>query len=342
MLLVYDPDAITIPIDPKLPFDSPRGLTGRERLLFYYVEYLKSSNQNVTVFSKFTQEHDDGPITYVNRLPDQRDLVVHFGKYRTQHGGKRNILVYPYVKSAGTGRHLYQELTRVVVPNEVGRWNICDGIYLNLEDVNKFRSFKFTAPSISRSRIDPKVVYSSRWDKGLVEVLSAWPMVHMANPEAKLILPNVINQLDRYLSWERDRSIGVNGTQVEWGRRARYCKSLFNKLYDCGIESPKSLSVNGVRKHITSASVLLYPANGIENYTYHASSVYDASLCGTPVLAQGSKSFYEMDYRHISYVNMNDRLAFSSSILNLLSSPKTFKSRDPGSYEQLHRIVISA
>ena len=147
--------------------------------------------------------------------------------------------------------------------------------------------------------------------------------------------------MDSYISWERDYSVGANSTQAEWGRRARFCKSLLNKLYDCGIESAKSLSVNDVRKHIASASVLLYPANGIENYTYHASSVYDAGLCGTPALAQGSKSFYEMDYRHVSYVDMNDRPAFASAILNLLTNPKTFKSRKPGSYQELHKIVIS-
>lgn len=339
MIIVYDPDSVTCPIDAQNPMSDSRGLSGRERMMFYYISFLKERGIETKVLSRFKNSFRDGTVDYVNSLSEFNDTVLHIGKYRPKYRGNKNILFYPYTKSAGTGRHLFRHLNRVVVPNEVSKWTICDGLYLPQEDINKFSIVRFSGPGLSRGPIDPHVVYCSKWDKGLAEVLAVWPAVNKQHPSARLDIYGAKDEIDKHLSHEREYFMGSN--EGEWGNRARYCKALYLKCSDLNVNLKSYVSVDAVRNAISTASVLLYPARGILPYSYHASSVYDAYTCGTPVIAQGSRSLYEYENKHVEYVDMTNRQAFADAIIKYLKTPTTTKTFSLNHFEILHRLVMS-
>lgn len=339
MIIVYDPDSLGRPINAKNPFGDQRGLTGRERFIFYYISFLKEKGISVKFYSKFTEDHEDGSISFVNSLDSFTGTVIHLGKFRKKFSGTKNILVYPFTKSAGTGRHLYKYINRVVVPNDVSKWTICDGLYLPIEDINKFSIVRFSSPALTRGTVEPKAVYASKWDKGLAEILAVWPIVQSRVPKARLEIYGSKVDIERHLSHEREYFMG--SVEGEWGNRARYCKALYLKNTDLNIELKAHVSVNDVRHAISTASALLYPARGILPYSYHGSNIYDAYTCGTPVIAQGTRSLYEYENKHIEYVDMSNRAEFSQYIVSALENPRTAKSYQMNHYEILHRLVMS-
>jgi len=341
MQFIYDPDSFNTPINPKDPLSSNRGLTGRERCVFAYIDYLSSLNYPVSVYSKFSECIRVGSVSYSDKELELSGVVVHIGKYLPEFRGKKNILFYPYAESVGTPRKKYSDLDLVIVPNDQAKWNISDRIYLNIEDINKFKSFKFSSLIYPRNSIQKMVIYSSRWDKGLKELLLAWAGVHKSHPDAVLKLPGLKNKLNKFIEWDRDHNIDGIEKYQQYGDRARLCKSVLYKLHDSGIEVMDTVSVHEVRRLIAHSACLVYPTNGLEKYSYHASSIADALGCGAPIIADGCPSLYDAGAKYIKFVNTSSITSLSQAISHYLSHPTTNPQIGGEKYSELHKIVMA-
>jgi glycosyltransferase involved in cell wall biosynthesis len=110
-------------------------------------------------------------------------------------------------------------------------------------------------------RVPGRVIWISSADRGLHWLLSQWPTIKKAVPEANL-------RIFYHFSYGSILDIEPNSTTdhphvVEMGQRLRYIRETVERLKPLGVEHVKSVSRDQITKELNEASVFAFSADTV-------------------------------------------------------------------------------
>jgi hypothetical protein len=127
-----------------------------------------------------------------------------------------------------------------------------------------------------------RVVWASSADRGLHNLLMAWPSIRAACPWANL---RCMYRMDYDSLRGVEENAGANPTLYEIASRARYIRYALDRLADQGVEHVGSVSRQQVAAELSAAEVLAYPCETVR-YTegFSVTTLESCAAGAIPVL----------------------------------------------------------
>ena len=180
----------------------------------------------------------------------------------------------------------------------------------------------------SDARVPGRVVYCSSPDRGLHWLLSVWPDIRKAVPEAHLRV---------FYHWSHDGLLGIREGDispqgvpyhqniVEVAQRARYIKRAMAALKPLGVEHVGSVSRERMAREWSEASVLAYPCDPVAFSEGFSVSILEAHASYTvPVITDADclGEVYEGSGARIVASPVRDHLQrFTEEVVDALKTP---------------------
>lgn len=267
------------PLDIATAYTSPRGMTGTELGFLRVTEELRKLGHEVDTFVGDAQ---------MNPAWDGYDACLNWNEPNLFIGSKcKRKVLYQMLNDFSFVKPGFDEWVDHYVgvsrkhadyvaehSGTVGKWSV---VVLGCD------------PELyTRENVPGRVVYCSSPDRGLHWLLSIWPDIKQAVPEAHLKV---------FYHWSQDGLLGIEEGSVspqggpyhkhilELAQRCRYIKHAMQELKPLGVEWVGSVSRERMVKEWSEASVLAYPCDPVAFSEGFSVSILEAHASWTaPVI----------------------------------------------------------
>lgn len=174
--------------------------------------------------------------------------------------------------------------------NYVDLWTACSVPHLahqlsfNMTDANKWKILPLGCdPEVyTQEKIPGRMIWASSAERGLHLLLSIWPDIKKAVPEAhlKIFYNFAYGDITKYESGIHE-DINAGYDIMEFSNRVRYMEYAIPKLKHLGVEHIGSVSRNVINKEMSKSVVMAFPCDPIAFTEGFSCSIMEACAAGS-------------------------------------------------------------
>lgn len=265
------------PLDFNNIWNSPRGLSGSDLGIIRTMQEFVKMGHEVYFFSCYTNniqpEIWDGIKLYrfeerFKYIDDTFDAAIVWSEFDSLIGCPKGPLrvCCDQLNTFTYCRHNWNEYVDLCTSPSVGH---LEHHLPEIPDPSKWHILPLGCdPELYQTDIvkqPGRVIWTSSADRGLHNLLSIWPQIKQAIPEAnlKIFYKFAYGDLDKYEEGVYyDSTSGPN--IMEMAQRVRYMKEMVERLKPLGVEHVGSVSREIINKELNEAMVLAYPCDTIQ------------------------------------------------------------------------------
>lgn len=284
---------------------SPTGLTGSDVSFFRIAQGLAARGMEITVFAPVTENCDLEGVSY-------RDISQ-------VQGHPTPDVAYSWCDP--TPLHAFPDTVLRMCNQQFNDFSYCPQGFETWVDV-------WTSPSATHRekvgsllpdarweivnngcdihpilpKIPGRVIWTSSFDRGLHWLLSIWPDVRLAVPEAELhVFYSMKKWLDIWNSYDHNSADVMASLQY---RRAMFINQSLQRLRNHGVQLRDQVSRQQVENEYAQAEVLAYPCDTISFTEGFSVSILDACSFGCVPVISDADALKELYCSHVPHVNV--------------------------------------
>ena len=298
------PKGVRVPFDPASIWTSQRGLTGSEIAYFKFAEAMASMGHDVTLFSNFSapglfgmakcSPYSEWESVYCKQSWDAACgwtmadplFLASPGTFRFLNHQCNGFSTSPpgwegHVDMIAPLSHTHAR--RIV--HETGfprdRWRV---LY-NGVDIVKF------SPGV---KVPGKIIWASSLDRGFHWMLSMFPALKRAVPNAELHVFYDFHSINHMAVEYVPGPVYITPVHLELGNRSRYILEGIRRMSGMGVHAHKSVSRDRMEEEMRTSSVLAYPLDAVYFTETFGVVVLEACASGTAPVICTDDAFGEL------------------------------------------------